>query len=92
MLPQKKEGKKVNQIWQPLCCHVPKKSLNGLIDSTWELQNAKATIKREEISRMLVLEKARLSSCVHDCYMECYICLRDILQKNSINPYTYIDR
>ena len=68
-----------------------KKTLNDLIESTWEMQNAKATLKREKTSRMLVLERVRLSSCVDGCDMEWYICSRDILQKNSINPYIYAD-
>ena len=66
-----------------------KKSLNDLIGSTRELQNENATIKREESSRMLV--KARLNSCAHGCYIECYICSRYILQTNNINPYIYAD-
>ena len=68
-----------------------KKSFNDLIENTWEMQNAKATLEREKTSRMQVLEKARLSSCVDGCDMEWYICSRDILQKNSINPYVYAD-
>ena len=68
-----------------------KKSLNDLIENTWEMQNAKATAEREKRSRMQVLEKARLSSCVDGCDMEWYICSHDILQKNSINPYLYAD-
>ena len=55
------------------------------------MQNAKATLEREKTSRMQVLEKARLSSCVDGCDMEWYICSHDILQKNSINPYAYAD-
>ena len=68
-----------------------KKFLNDLIENTWEMQNAKATLEREKTSRMHVLEKARLSSCVDGCDMEWYICSCDILQKNSINPYVYAD-
>ena len=55
------------------------------------MQNAKATIEREKTSRMQVLEKIRLSSCVDGFDMEWYICSRDILQKNGINPYVYAD-
>ena len=84
MLQKKKEGKKVRQIWQPFCCHVPKKTLNDLIGSTWEMQNAKTTLEREKTSRMQVLEKVRLSSCVDVCDMEWYICSRDILQKKTV--------
>ena len=58
-----------------------KKSLNDLIESTWEMQNAKATLEREKTSRMQTLEKVRVSSCVDGCDMEWYICSRDILQK-----------
>ena len=53
------------------------------------MQNRNATLEREKTSRMQVLEKVRLSSCVDGSDMEWYICSRDILQKNSINPYAY---
>ena len=46
-----------------------------------QMQNAKATLEREKTSRLQVLEKVRLSSCVDGCDMEWYICSRDILQK-----------
>ena len=68
-----------------------KNSLNDLIENTWEIQNAKATLERKKTSRMQVLEKARLSSCVDGCDMEWYICSRDILHKNSIDPYVDAD-
>ena len=55
------------------------------------MQNAKATLEREKTSRMQVLEKARLSSCVDGCDMKWYICSHDILQKSSTNPYVYAD-
>ena len=55
------------------------------------MQNAKATLVREKTSRMQVLEKVRLSSCIDVYDMEWYICLRDILQKNGINPYVHDD-
>ena len=66
-----------------------KKTLNDFIESTWEMQNARAILKKEKISRMKVLQKVRFSSCVGGCDMEWYICSRDILQKNGINPYAY---
>ena len=68
-----------------------KKTLSDFIGSTWEMQNTKVTLVREKISRMQVLEKVRLNSCVDGCDMEWYICSREILKKNSINPYVYAD-
>ena len=47
-----------------------KKSLNDLIKSTWEMQNAKATLEREKTSTMQGLEKVILSSCVDGCDMD----------------------
>ena len=61
------------------------------VESIWEMKNTKITLKREKTSRMQTLEKVRLSSCVDRCNMEWYICSRDILQKNSKNPYVYDD-
>ena len=49
------------------------KALNDLTESTWEMQNRKATLEREKTSRMQVLEKVRLSSCVDGSDMEWYI-------------------
>ena len=40
---------------------------------------------------MQLPEKVRLSSCVDGHDMEWYICSRDILQKDGINPYVYAD-
>ena len=54
------------------------------------MQDARATLKKEKISRMKVLQKVRFSSCVDGCDMECYICSREILQKSGINPYAYV--
>ena len=68
-----------------------KKSLNDLIEGTCEMPNAKGTLEREKTSRMQVLEKVRLSSCVDGCDMELCTCSRDILQKNGINSYAYAD-
>ena len=67
------------------------KSLNDLIESTCEIQNAKATLERDKTSRMQPLEIVRLSSCVDGCVMEFYICSRNILQKNGVNPYAYAE-
>ena len=47
-----------------------KKTLNDLIKSTWEMQNAKATLEREKTSTMQGLEKVILSSCVDGCDMD----------------------
>ena len=59
------------------------KTLNDLIESTWKMQNAKATIEREKTSRMQVLEKIRLSSCVDGFDMEWYICSHDSFHTNE---------
>ena len=55
------------------------------------MPNAKGTLEREKTSRMQVLEKVRLSSCVDGSDMELCTCSRDILQKNGINSYAYAD-
>ena len=68
-----------------------KKSLNDLIEGTCEMPNAKGTLEREKTSRMQVIEKVRLSSCVDGCDMELCTCSRDILQKNGTNSYAYAD-
>ena len=83
-----KEGQTDLAAFVLLCT---KKSLNDLIEGTCEMPNAKGTLEREKTSRMQVLEKVRLSSCVDGCDMELCTCLRDILQKNGINSYAYAD-
>ena len=47
-----------------------KKSPSNLIERTWEMQNTKETLQREKTSRMQMLGKVRLSSCVDGCDME----------------------
>ena len=49
-----KEKRKAFQKAFVLPC--TRKSLNNLIESTWKVQNAKATIEREKRSRMQVLK------------------------------------
>ena len=51
-----KEGQADLAAFALLCT---KKSLNDLIGSTWEMQNAKGTLEREKISTMQTLEKVR---------------------------------
>ena len=80
---RKKEGQSDLAAFALPCT---KNSLNDLIESTWEMQNEKATLEREKTPTMQTLEKVRLSSCVDGCDMEWYICSRDILQKNSKKP------
>ena len=58
-----------------------RKSLNNLIESTWKVQNAKATIEREKTSRMQVLKHSGLISCADGSDMEWYTCSPNILQK-----------
>ena len=55
------------------------------------MQNAKAVLEREKTSRMQVLEKTRLTSCIDGCDIEWCICSCYILQKNSINPHVYVN-
>ena len=60
-----------------------KKSLNDLIEGACEMPNAKGTLEREKTSRMQVLEKVRLSSCVDGFDMEWYICSHDSFHTNE---------
>ena len=85
---RKKEGQSDLAAFVLSCS---KKSLNDLIENTWEMQRATATIAREKTSRMELLEKARASSCVDGCDMEWYTSAREVLKNNEINPYVYAD-
>ena len=67
------------------------KSLNDLIENTWRMNNAKASIEREKLTRMEILRKCQSESCVDGCDMEWYECARQVLQLNSINPFVFAD-
>ena len=85
---RKKESQTYLAAFVLLCTE---KSLNDLIESTCEIQNAKNTLGRDKTSRMQLLEIVRLSSCVDGWAKELCICSRDILQKNRVNPYAYAE-
>ena len=67
------------------------KPLNDLIESTWKMSNAKASIELEKTTRMETLRKCQSESCVDSCDMEWYECARQMLQLNSINPFVFAD-
>ena len=67
------------------------KSLNDLIENTWRMNNAKASIERGKLTRMEILRKYQSESCVDGCDMEWYECARQVLQLNSINPFVFAD-
>ena len=67
------------------------KSLNDLIENTWRMSNAKASIEREKLTRMEILRKCQSERCVDGCDMDWYECARQVLQLNSINPFVFAD-
>ena len=56
------------------------KSLNDLIENTWKMNHAKASIEREKTTRMEILMKCQSESCVDGCDMVWYECARQVLQ------------
>ena len=79
MLQQDERTKEVQTDLWVFVLSCTKNTLNDLIESTWEMQNAEATIETEKAPRMQVLERVRLSSSVDGSDMKWYICSRDIL-------------
>ena len=67
------------------------KSLSDLIENTWRINNAKASIEHEKLTRMEILRKCQSESCVDGCDMEWYECARQVFQLNSINPFVFAD-
>ena len=67
------------------------KLLNDLIEKTWRMNNAKASIEHEKLTRMEILRKCQSETCVDGCDMEWYECARQVLQLNSINPFVFAD-
>lgn len=68
-----------------------RKSLNDLIENTWEMHSALESIEREKTSRIEVLQKAREKSCIDGCDMEWFTCAREVLRNNNVNAYVYAD-
>ena len=67
------------------------KSLNDLIENTWKMNNAKASIEREKTTRMEILMNCQSENCVDGCEMVWYECARQVLQLNSINSFVFAD-
>ena len=60
------------------------KYLNDLIENTWRINNAKASIEHENLTRMEILRKSYSETYVDGCNMEWYVCARQVLQPNNI--------
>ena len=67
------------------------KPLSDLIENTWRISNAKASIERGKTTRIEILEKYHSESCVDGCDMEWYECTRQVLQLNSKNTFVFAD-
>ena len=68
-----------------------RRSLNDLIENTWKMNNAKASIERQKTTRMEILRKCQSKICVDGCDMEWYECARQVFQINSMNPFVVFD-
>ena len=68
----------------------PKKFVNELIESTWELKEAGPSLEREKKTRMELLTEALQGKCVESCVnCEWLRCAVSILATNGINVYVY---
>ena len=67
------------------------KSLNDVIENTWKMNREKVSIEREKTTRMEILMKCQLESCVDGCDMVWYECAMQVFQMNSINSFVFAD-
>ena len=65
------------------------KALNDLIDRTWRLREAPASIEREKLCRMTALKRVLASECVPGCNSQWIVCARQVLRQNVINIYVF---
>lgn len=63
------------------------KALAELIQTTWKVQEAPATVEREASCRISLIREAAAKEC--DCNGEWMRCSREILAKNHINAFVF---
>ena len=64
------------------------KARDDLLASAWEMENAKAKVDRESISRMQLIRQVGSNDCVDGCDGEC---TTQVLRQNSIPPYVFAE-
>ena len=63
-----------------------KKRRNSAIQTTWKMENATATLERQNKSRMTILEEVRNGSCTDDCAERCLLQAKNTLQLSGFDP------
>ena len=67
------------------------KAQDDLFASAWEMENAKAKVDRESISRMQLIRQAGNNDCVDGFDGEWLKCATQVLRQNSIHPYVFTE-
>ena len=65
------------------------KFLSELIDRTWKVNDAAATLSRENVSRMTLLKQHSEKDCATSCNGEWLRCAKEVLRHNEINVYVF---
>ncbi|CAB3988665.1 Hypothetical predicted protein [Paramuricea clavata] len=79
---QKEEGK--TDLAEFLVNRTPR-AVADMMQSTWEIEEAKAKLEREKKTRMELLQEARQSECAHSCNGDWLSCAEEILHNNGLS-------
>ena len=55
-----------------------------ILESAWEMEDARKTLERQRKSRLQLLQEARLGECVENCHGDWLICAREVLERNGV--------
>ena len=79
---QKEEGK--TDLAEFLVNRTPR-AVADMMQSTWEIEEAKAKLERAEKTRMELLQEARRSECAQGCNGDWLSCAEEILHNNGLS-------
>lgn len=65
------------------------KSLDELVQQTWRMREASATLKRQKLSRMDIIREAATGGCVEGCEGVWLRCAKEVLYNNKVHPILY---
>lgn len=85
---QKKEGQgELNEF----ILSRPSKFIEDLLHRSWKIENAMASKKREDTTRMEIVTNALHTECKEGCSGQWLACAKEVLTNNKINPYVFAD-
>ena len=83
---QNEQGKK--DLAQFVLSH-SSRSLNAMIDQTWEMKEASKNVRRKNQSRMEIIQETLAANCTEGCKGQWLQCAKEVLMNNKSHPVMY---